>query len=401
MQTERAFEPSRHVPLRPLPWNAGEAQAAIDDIAGDAIDHLDPERFWPAHPLDDISDGHTSFYFGATGVVWALDYLSRAGATTRTIDLRPIVPNLLAANAAEFTKAKYGEYAAHGSFLFGDMGTGVVAMRLAPSATIADAVHARACANDTLPIRELMWGTPGSMLAAVHMAKLTGEPRWRELFSAQSARLLDDLQETRFGPLWTQDLYGSRQSYLGPVHGYAGNMIALLLGWDWLSDQQRACIADAVPRTLSCAAWESPDGVNWDAVASGYVPPRLCQHCHGAAGMVTTFADPPFESSKLDRLMLEGGRLVGAAGPLAKGSGLCHGTGGNGYAFLKLYRHTNDATWLEHARSFAMTAIRQCQEARTHFGRGRYSLWTGDVGLAIYLWDCLTTEPRFPTIDVI
>ena len=28
------------------------------------------------------------------------------------------------------------------------------------------------------------------------------------------------------------------------------------------------------------------------------------------------------------------------------------------------------------------------------------ALWTGDVGLAIYLWDCITGEPRFPTIDV-
>jgi hypothetical protein len=27
--------------------------------------------------------------------------------------------------------------------------------------------------------------------------------------------------------------------------------------------------------------------------------------------------------------------------------------------------------------------------ARDGYGQGRYSLWTGDVGLAIYLWDCL------------
>ena len=39
-------------------------------------------------------------------------------------------------------------------------------------------------------------------------------------------------------------------------------------------------------------------------------------------------------------------------------------------------------------------------EARAHFGRGRYSLWTGDIGLAVYLWDCVKGEPRFPTIDV-
>ena len=47
-----------------------------------------------------------------------------------------------------------------------------------------------------------------------------------------------------------------------------------------------------------------------------------------------------------------------------------------------------------------MTAIVQYRGARVVVGRGRYSLWTGDVGLAIYLWDCITAEPRFPTIDV-
>jgi Lanthionine synthetase C-like protein len=53
-----------------------------------------------------------------------------------------------------------------------------------------------------------------------------------------------------------------------------------------------------------------------------------------------------------------------AAGPLAKGSNICHGTGGNGYAFLNLYRRTQDDMWLERARAFAMTAIGQCHEAR-------------------------------------
>jgi hypothetical protein len=46
-----------------------------------------------------------------------------------------------------------------------------------------------------------------------------------------------------------------------------------------------------------------------------------------------------------------------------------------------------------------LTAIAQSREARDHVGRGRYSLWTGDAGLAVYLWDCLTAVPRFPTVD--
>ncbi len=154
-------------------------------------------------------------------------------------------------------------------------------------------------------------------------------------------------------------------------------------------------------RTLAANAWRSERGAAWHAVvAPRDKPPGLCQHCHGAPGMVTVFADAPFSSPALEELLIEGGNYTWAAGPLAKGANLCHGTGGNGYAFLKLFRRTKDAIWRERARVFAMTAIAQYREAREEVGRGRYSLWTGDIGLAAYLWDCLTGEPRFPTVDM-
>ena len=40
-------------------------------------------------PLDDIKDGHSSFYVGATGMVWGIDYLQRVGATDTRFDFRP------------------------------------------------------------------------------------------------------------------------------------------------------------------------------------------------------------------------------------------------------------------------------------------------------------------------
>ena len=392
------FEKARHLPLRDVPWNAAEAAEAIEDIVADALAHFDEKRFWPAHPLDDgVSDGNTSFYFGATGVIWALEYLGRVGATRSNFDFRPLLPRLIGDNRAEFAQSPYS---AHGSFLFGDLGACLVAMRLNPTSDLADIVYARATANLCLPVRELMWGMPGSMLACVHMSEMTSEPRWRAVFEAQAVRLLEELEETLEGPLWTQDLYGRRQRWLGPVHGYAGNMIPLIRGWHWLTDGQCARIAEVVPRTLAANAWRSELGANWGAIAGRASPPKLCQHCHGAPGIVTTFADAPFASPSLDVLLLKGGEFAWAAGPLAKGSNLCHGTGGNGYAFLKLHRPTGDAVWLDRARAFAMTAIAQFRKARNAFGRGRYALWTGDLGLAIYLWDCLTAEPHFPTIDV-
>ena len=394
------IEQVRHLPLRPIRWSDSDVTAAIEDIVADGLEHFDAECFWPAHPLDEgIRDGHTSFYFGATGMIWGLDYLRRVGATNAQFDFHPVLPRLMEANSAELPG--YKDYAANGSLLFGDLGTALLVMRLDPTPAIADLIYTRANANTTLPVRELMWGMPGSMIACLHMAAMTAEPRWQELFAIQAARLLEDLEETDDGPLWTQDLYGRQLRYLGPVHGYAGNMIALIRGWDWLRDDQRAQIAEAVPRTLAANAWRSELGASWRAVvAERDRPPWLCQHCHGAPGMVTIFTDAPFTSPELEDLLREGGNFTWAAGPLAKGPNLCHGTGGNGYAFLKLYRRTKDLIWLGRARAFAMTAIAQYREARDQLGRGRYSLWTGDIGLAVYLWDCLTAEPRFPMIDV-
>lgn len=47
-----------------------------------------------------------------------------------------------------------------------------------------------------------------------------------------------------------------------------------------------------------------------------------------------------------------------------------------------------------------MHAIGQYQQEKERYGLGRYSLWTGDLGLAIYLWHCITTEADLPSLDV-
>ena len=390
----------RHRALAHDAWSEPAVRAVIEEIAADAIAHFHPDAFWPAHPSDDgVGDGNPCFYWGAAGVMWALDYLHRIGAASATADFRAVLPALLERTIADFERVRRPNTR--------NMARCCAVTWVRPfwrcawhPPDMADLVHARAEANNGLPVRELMWGMPGSMVAAVHMAEITQEPRWRGLFEAQAARLLSDLEDTPQGPLWTQDLYGAHERWLGPVHGFAGNVIPLLRGWNWLTPAQQAQVTDFVPKTLAANAWRSDVGTKWGAKSKGEKLPTLCQHCHGAPGMVTTFADAPFATPEFDALLLDAGRFTWAAGPLTKGSNLCHGTGGNGYAFLKLYRRTNDPMWLDRARQFAMTAIVQYRGLKVAVGRGRYSLWTGDVGLAIYLWDCITGEPRFPTIDV-
>ena len=43
---------------------------------------------------------------------------------------------------------------------------------------------------------------------------------------------------------------------------------------------------------------------------------------------------------------------------------------------------------------------RQVEADAQGFGQFRYYLWTGDLGFAGYLWDCLRAEAQFPTLDV-
>ncbi|TWS97854.1 LanC-like protein [Reyranella sp. CPCC 100927] len=392
-------DPRRHVALRDDPWDEATARAAIQDIVDDALDRFDPQRLWPVHPQESHrTDGACCLYWGAAGVLWALDYLRRQGAVAFDHDLTAALPRVRSGIAAHYVHEAYPD---HSSLLFGTVGVDLIAMRLAPDAAIADALFRSVENNLARPILELMWGMPGTMLACVFMAEMTGEVRWRDVYRAQADRLLADLEDTDRGPIWTQALYGERCRYLGPVHGYAGNMLALLRGWSWLDPQQHQRISDGITATLCATAGQSSHGANWPAVDAPGERPVLVQYCHGAPGMVSVFADAPFHVPAVDDVLRAGGDFTWFAGPLAKGSNLCHGTGGNGYALLKLYRRFGTPLWLARARAFAMMAIAQCRAARARYGQGRYSLWTGDIGLAVYLWDCVTAKPRFPTTDVL
>jgi hypothetical protein len=115
------------------------------------------------------------------------------------------------------------------------------------------------------------------------------------------------------------------------------------------------------------------------------------QWCHGAPGIVASLGDLLDED-----LALAGGELTWQAGPLVKGAGLCHGTAGNGYALLALHERTQDELWLDRARVFAMHALEQVEVARDAHGQGRYTLWTGDVGTALFLADCLDGRGGLP-----
>ena len=395
------YEEARHEPLIEAEWNQELALEAIDRIVGETHARFDPQKLWPIHPLDKFTDTPTEpfrmLYFGAAGVIWALDYLNVVGATAMKLDYANSLVDLAAKNRADM-KLRGPQT---NSYLMGDVGILLVQWRLSPSDALADQIFQAVETNMTNPARELMWGAPGTMLAALFMLESTGDERWKEVYVRNVGQLITELEknEEHNCYVWTQDLYGRSSIYLGAVHGFAANVFAILKGRKYLDSQTLSLAESRAKETLERSAKADAVYANWPASLGG--TGNLVQHCHGAPGMITCLADLPSGADEVfDRLLLKGGELIWRAGPLTKGPNLCHGTAGNGYALLKLYRRTGDAKWLERAHAFAMHAIEQSERHAREYGHRRYSLWTGDVGLAVYLWDCINGEAKFPTMDV-
>jgi hypothetical protein len=114
--------------------------------------------------------------------------------------------------------------------------------------------------------------------------------------------------------------------------------------------------------------------------------------------MITSLSGLPADD-ETDRLLAAGGELTWRAGPLIKGVGLCHGTAGNAYALLALHSRFGDQRWLHRARMFAMDAAADVDRRRAASGTGRYTLFTGDIGVALLLRSCLNADATFPFLE--
>ena len=399
------FDRARHEPLVDAAWDPQRARAAIDWIVRDAEASYSPGSWWPVHPRDlepgeDPAQVSTTLYFGAAGVVWALRYLRARGADGHGAGHRYDLDLLREQNRAWLRGQGSGD---HGSFLMGELPVDLMAWVEQPSDALAGRLAGLIEANLDHPARELMWGSPGSLLAATFLHERSGDPRWRDLFRRVAARLEEQLlrSEAHRCDYWTQDLYGVRSTYLGGVHGFVATASALIRGRHLLEAGRWPAWQRRIAETVAHAATQEDGMANWRpelVEPAGRPPKMLMQFCHGAPGVVICLGD--FPGTELDELLLAAGEAVWAAGPLAKGANLCHGTAGNGYAFLKLFTRTGDPKWLQRARAFAMHALGQAEVDAALHGRLRYSLWTGDPGLAVYLCDCLRERAAFPTLDV-
>jgi hypothetical protein len=174
------FDPTRHEPLEPLPWNEAAAREAIRRIADSALAAYEPGLGWRAHPLDDPEspiDRFHNLYFGAGGVIWALRHLQQGGVIKALPDFTSFVATLREANRAMLAESQHG----NASYLFGDAGLDLLHWTLQPSEALGQRLFDSVQSNVHNPVCEALWGNPGTVLAAIHMAEATGEARWTAL----------------------------------------------------------------------------------------------------------------------------------------------------------------------------------------------------------------------------
>jgi lantibiotic modifying enzyme len=390
------YKPETFEPLTETPWDAARVVDAIQAIATAAEDAFDEKELWPAGEWESYLTPLpiTSLYVGAAGVLWALHALRRRGRAEGTLDLANAIARALDAWRRQPGLMSDTELpsTAEAALLTGESGILMTAWLIEPTAERADRLHDRIRQNASNEAIEVMWGSPGTMLAAAELHRRTGEERWAEAWR-ESARILLGARED--DGLWPNQLYGELRRSLTPPHGVVGNVQALLDGDELLDEARRRTLRRETNDVLRRNAVVEGGLANWSARADGSLGGPAgegrVQWCAGAPGIVIAAA--PY----LDEdLLLGGAELVWQAGPHGedKGPSICHGTAGNGYALLRTFERTGDERWLERARRFAMHALEQVERRES-----RYALWTGDVGVALFASDCLDARARYPILE--
>src|SRR5205085_4005325 len=178
---------------------------------------------------------------------------------------------------------------AESALLTGETGILVVAWRLAPSKELAETLLGRIRANVENAGEDVMWGTPGTLLAAQAMVAWTGEDRWLRAWHESADALLARRQADGS---WTQRLYGGDFTGLGPPHGLVGNVQVLR---PLLDDTRKAALERDAGAVLTRTAFLEDGLANWPHSERAALPSPdgqiRVQWCAGGPGVVVGAAD--------------------------------------------------------------------------------------------------------------
>jgi lantibiotic modifying enzyme len=379
------YSTDRHVPLINIPWDAHRLENNSQYIIAQTLANYSPISYWPVHPLDseEASDqGFNDFYYGAAGIFWFLNTLK------------------LKNEFKEFMKGLSVDKTSNISFFFDHIAFLLFKEKLDPSKENRDELYQLFCHSPDGDKNEILYGTPSTLLAAYQAYKLTGEQRFADCCQTFKQRTLAQWKyfEKHDCYMWTQHFDQPRE-YVGAAHGTFGNIHVLYTIKELLNETELSLLNIRSTQAFKNLATVSHEYANWPALAEP-ADKLLLHWCHGAPGAICALADHLPSTPETDELFLKAAELIWKAGPLNKGTSLCHGTSGNALAFLKIYKRSSDDKWLVRAKAFAMHCLEQCEELEKSYGQLRYSLWTGDLGLVWLNEQIKKNEAKLPLLDI-
>lgn len=170
------FDPARHEPLGDTAWDAGRARRAIEAIVAEVRAEASEAGAWAIHPREDAPEGSPALrnlYFGSAGVTLGLDHLIRVGVAAPGPTFAGCLPDHLRVNSRDLIQIKFQTR----SYLMGDAGIRLTEWRTTAASAAADHLAQVVAENADDPALEMMWGAPGTILAALAMHRWTGEAR--------------------------------------------------------------------------------------------------------------------------------------------------------------------------------------------------------------------------------
>ncbi|XP_040209102.1 lanC-like protein 2 [Rana temporaria] len=250
---------------------------------------------------------------------------------------------------------------------------------------------------------ELLYGRAGYLYALLYVNSEIGpdtvpQATIKELVDAileSGKNLSKEENKTERCPLLYQ---WHKKQYVGAAHGLAGIYYMLMQP---LAKVEQDTLTELVKPCIDYVRHKKFRSGNYPSSLSNETD-RLVHWCHGAPGVIHMLiqAHKLFKDEKYLKDAMECSDVIWQRGLLRKGYGICHGTSGNGYAFLSLYHHTQDRKYLYRACKFA----EWCLDYGKHGCRipdRPYSLFEGMAGAIHFLSDVLTPETsRFPAFEL-
>lgn len=192
--------------------------------------------------------------------------------------------------------------------------------------------------------------------------------------------------------------YWHGKGYVGAAHGYVGILYQLLqCKWLLTDEELNSLIKPTIDYllTIRYSSGNMPSSI-------GSSTDQLVHWCHGAPGVVSllTKAYEIYGDQKYINAAIESCEVIWTRGLLTKGYGLCHGTAGNAYAFVSLFKATRDEKHLHRAVKLAEWCCDYGKHGTQNADRP-WSLFEGLAGTIYFLFDVIKPDTsHFPAYEL-